>query len=83
MSGSNSWVTARTYGAVFMAEMAVGILEDAGIPAMTRGEYAGIFGPGWVGPVPKGIDVLVPAHRLEEARELLADDEELDASPEG
>lgn len=76
MSRKLSWVVAKTYSAVFMAEMAVGLLEDAGIPALSRGEYAGIFGGGWAGTVAKGVDVLVPEDRVEEAREVLGPDEE-------
>lgn len=72
------WVPVKTYGAVFMAEMAVGLLEDAGIPALVRGEYVGIFGGAWSGTVPKGVDALVPETFVAEAREVLELDEEAD-----
>lgn len=66
------WTVVMTYGAVFEAELASGILADAGIPAQVRGEYSGVFGAGWSGTVVKGVDVLVPEERAEEARDLLA-----------
>ncbi|HEX7051967.1 MAG TPA: DUF2007 domain-containing protein [Longimicrobiales bacterium] len=72
MTREPAWVTVATYAAVYQAEMAVGILEDAGIPAVTRGEQTGIFGPGWAGTVAKGVDVLVPDDCAEAARLLLA-----------
>lgn len=65
------WTVIATYAAVFEAELASGILEDAGIPAQVRGEYSGIFGAGWSGTVAKGVDLLVPEAEAEQARELL------------
>jgi hypothetical protein len=66
------WVPVAAFGAVYEAEMAAARLEDAGIPALVRSSHVGIFGPGFAGPTPQGIQLLVPEERLEEAREVLA-----------
>ncbi len=68
------WTIAAEFAAVFQAEMAAERLNQAGIPAVTRAESSGIFGPGYAGTVTGGAKVLVPADRLDEAREVLEDD---------
>jgi hypothetical protein len=83
MSDALRWVEVVTYGAVFQADMAVAMLEEAGIPARVGGgEHVGIFGAGFQGWTNRGVPVLVPQHRAEEARELLeetpAEDEDGD-----
>jgi hypothetical protein len=69
------WVEVGTFGAVYEAEIAVAALESAGIPAhVGAGEHAGIFGAGWQGFTARGVGVMVPSDRVEEARELLQDE---------
>lgn len=71
------WVPVASYGMVYQADFARATLESAGIPAHVRGgEHVAIFGPGWAGPTPRGLTLLVPAECLEEARELLGCEEE-------
>lgn len=75
MSELLRWVPVATFGAVFEAEFAVATLEEAGIPArVSGGEHVAIFGPGYSGWTSRGVAVLVPQHRAEEARELLQED---------
>lgn len=73
-----------TYGAVWEAEFAVETLREAGIPAWVEGgQHVGIFGAGYAGPSMRGVGVRVPWHRQEEARELLAEeDDDADDAPE-
>ena len=69
------WIEVATFRAVYEADMAVETLENAGIPAhVGGGEHVGIFGAGYQGPTTRGVSVLVPSHRAEEARELLLDE---------
>lgn len=76
------WVCLATYRAVYEADFAAATLESAGIPARVGGgEHTGIFGAGWQGPTTRGVPLLVPAHRADEARALLLEDEE-GAGPE-
>ncbi len=75
MSDAGPWVQLALFRAVYEAEFAVATLESAGIPARVgAGEHSGIFGAGWRGPTTRGVAVLVPAHRADEARDLLFDD---------
>lgn len=60
-SGGSRWVTVASYGAVHEAELAVGILLAAGIPARLKSDHVGIFGPGFQGPTIRGVDVQVPS----------------------
>lgn len=64
-------VVAQTYGSSPEAEMARGILEDAGIPAMTSADTAGRMREhlAWSG---AGFQVVVREEDLDDARELLA-----------
>jgi hypothetical protein len=69
------WIEVATFRAVYEADMAVETLESAGIPAQVGGgEHVGIFGAGYQGPTTRGVAVLVPSHRAQEARELLVDE---------
>jgi len=47
------------------------LLDEAGIPSMVKGLEVGIWGPGWGGPVPRGVSIFVPSDRLDEAMQLL------------
>lgn len=67
------WAEAARYGTVLDAEFAAATLQEAGIPAQVRGEHVGFFGMGYQGPTMFGAAVLVQAHRLDEARQLLDD----------
>lgn len=66
-----TWVRAREFGTRFDAELARARLESAGIPAMLRSHSAGIFGAGYQGAVPGGIELQVPENRLADATALL------------
>jgi len=67
------WQVAATFGTVLEAEFAAATLEEAGISAQVNGAHLGIWGAGYQGPSMYGVRVLVPRHRLEEARTLLDD----------
>lgn len=73
MSG---WVRFREYAASFEAELDRQALEQAGIPVMLNGPVTGVFGPGFAGPTANGVTLLVPADHVEDARDLLGDDED-------
>jgi hypothetical protein len=75
MSG---WVRVREFGTAFEAEMTKARLESADIPVMLTSHAGAIFGPGFQGAVPSGVEVRVPADRLQDARALL--DSETDSS---
>lgn len=67
-----AWVTVATYGAGYEADIAIARLDAAGIDAMRRGnDTVGLFGPGFEGRTARGVDVLVPADVVAEAREVL------------
>lgn len=51
-----------------MGSIYMQVLQQAGIPALTRQDGAGA---GAMGGAPTGVSLLVPAERLAEARELL------------
>jgi hypothetical protein len=67
------WRKAVVFAAEPAAELARQQLEAAGIPVAVLNDQTGIFGPGFAGASHLGVTVLVPADRLEEARELLED----------
>jgi len=61
------------------ADFAVSLLESAEINAVAlSNDTIGIFGPGFMGPSARGVDVLVRADQVEAARAVL-DEAELDA----
>ena len=76
MSRESGWAEITTFAAVYQAEMAAGILRDAGIPVQLRGEQAGVFGAGYSGTVTRGVTLLVPRDAVDAARVLLDDDYE-------
>jgi hypothetical protein len=67
------WAKVASFKAPYEAELARQQLEAEDIPAIVQGDLTGIFGPGYMGPSPLGVAVLVPSDRLREARELIAD----------
>lgn len=71
MSDESDWTRLAEYGARPEADLVMGRLEQAGIPALVKGPETGIFGPGLAGTTPLGVTVFVPADRLQEARDLL------------
>jgi hypothetical protein len=71
----SQWVKAREFGTRFEAEMARALLESADIPATIKSHEGGLFGPGFQGPIPSGVELHVPIGRLAEVREILADPE--------
>jgi len=82
----DAWVKIANYRAGYEADLAIAVLDAAGIPAMRRGnDIVGLFGPGFEGPTARGVDVFVPAAAIEDARELLSatgeDDLQLDDDP--
>ena len=69
----NGWVTLANFRAGYEADIAIAVLDAAGIPAVRRGnDIVGLFGPGFEGPTARGVDVLVPAEAAEEARAVLS-----------
>ncbi|HEU4632008.1 MAG TPA: hypothetical protein VFS08_19820 [Gemmatimonadaceae bacterium] len=67
------WVPIATYPAVYAAEIGRAVLEAGGFDAIVEGgEWVGIFGPGFSGPTPRGVRVLVPSDQLAAARTYLA-----------
>lgn len=71
MSDDVEWTPVGSWAARYEIEIPLQQLETAGIPTLVKGEEAGIWGPSFPGPTSRGITVLVPADRLDEARELL------------
>ncbi|HEX9691818.1 MAG TPA: DUF2007 domain-containing protein [Gemmatimonadales bacterium] len=68
----SEWVVVANYGDSVEADLAAGRLESCGIPArVDRHDAVGIFGPGHSGMSVRGVDVRVPADRLQAAREAL------------
>jgi hypothetical protein len=75
---ARGWVSVANYGAGYEADIAIALLDGAGIQAVRRGRngYFGITGIGSEGWAPGGFDVLVLADFAEEARSILADDDD-------
>jgi hypothetical protein len=73
VGGEPHWRKAAVFAAEPGAELARQQLEAAGIPVAVLSDRTGIFGPGFAGASHLGVTVLVPADRLEEARDLLED----------
>ena len=77
------WVTIANYRAGYEADLAIALLDAAGIPAVRRGnDIVGLFGPGFEGPTARGVDVLVPAEAAADAREVLTASDEGESEPE-
>lgn len=76
MATEAEWVKLSEYGTGFEADIARGILAEAEIPVVVKGEQVGIFGAGFQGAQPGGITFFVPAGALDRARELLGLEDE-------
>ena len=72
MESEHKWVIAASYDALYKAEMAVGQLQAAEIPTrIDQKGGVGLFGASFQGTTVRGVDVLVPASAMDEARRLL------------
>ena len=66
------WTKLASFKTGLEADLAVATLESAGIPCVVHGHNrAGLFGAGFQGAVPGGVEVWVPRDALEEAWELI------------
>lgn len=72
MSEVSDWTVVSSYGALYEAEIAAGRLQSSGIPSrIDQRGGVGIFGPGHEGRTVRGVALLVPTDRLQDAREAL------------
>ena len=71
---SDTWELLKEYYAGYEADLAISFLESAEIPVLRKGPETGIFGPGFAGSSPLGIQIYVPASRIEEARDMVSPD---------
>ncbi|HEV7389698.1 MAG TPA: hypothetical protein VGN73_13885 [Gemmatimonadaceae bacterium] len=63
------WSVLATYSSGLEADIAMGQLEEAGIPALRdSNDAAGIFGASFQGTTPSGFTVRVPTDALDDAR---------------
>ena len=63
------WAVLATYSSGLEADIVLGQLEQAGIPALRdSNDAAGIFGAGFQGTTPQGFTVRVPTEVLDDAR---------------
>lgn len=70
---SDALTKVANYPSIIEADMAVSLLDSAGIHAIALGnDTVGIFGGGFSGPSSRGVDVLVHAEQEHEAREILS-----------
>jgi hypothetical protein len=67
------WAHLTSFSSGFEADEARAILEAADIPVLVKGPQVGIFGSGYQGSVPGGVELLVPSPELDRARELLGE----------
>jgi hypothetical protein len=72
MAISSQWLHVAAFGAGYEADFAETVLRAHDIPVLRRGPEIGIFGPGFAGATARGVELLVPAERLEEAQAALA-----------
>lgn len=70
---SARWVTVASFPGRFLAEVTIRTLESEDIPVLVKGEEPGIWGPGFTGLTPHGIQLLVPGDYAERAREIITD----------
>lgn len=75
----SDWVKAREFATRFEAELARARLESANIPTTIKAHEGGIFGPGFQGVVPSGVELYVPSDRLSEVQTLLNNDSDSSA----
>jgi hypothetical protein len=76
---ASDWVKIATVASGFEADLTRAMLEEQDIPVLIRGKQAGLFGGGFQGAIPGGVDILVPSTAASRARELIESDEERDA----
>lgn len=69
MSERGAWEVVATYGAMYEAELAAGRLQSVGIPSrIDQRGGVGLFGPAHQGRSVRGVALLVPKDRLDDAR---------------
>jgi hypothetical protein len=68
----SDWVVVGEYGSRIESDFYAEILEEAGIPVLTKGPITGAFGPGFGGATAAGVTLLVPKDQLEYARDLIS-----------
>ena len=76
MTGRAGWASLASLSSGLEADEARAILEAADIPVLVRGPQVGIFGGGFQGTVPGGVELLVPSPELERSRALLGQGDE-------
>jgi hypothetical protein len=77
-----TWVSVASYSSGLEADLAIALLDSAGIIAIRRdNDTVGIFGPGFQGTSARGVEVLVPSDAVDEAQRVLANEAD-DADPE-
>jgi len=68
----SQWIKLANFPSGLEADIAVERLRAAGLHAEARGnDVVGIFGPGFQGSTPRGVDVFVPDSELADARDVL------------
>ena len=72
----SQWVKAQEFATRFEAEVARARIESADIPAIIKSHEGGLFGAGFQGVVPTGVELHVPAEHLMDAREILESEPE-------
>ena len=75
----STWIKAREFATRFEAELARARVESADIPVTIKSHEGGLFGPGFQGMVPSGVELHVPSDRLDEVQALLDSDSEATA----
>lgn len=77
------WETVATYGAMYEAEIAAGRLQNVGIASrIDQRDAVGLFGPGHLGRSFRGVALLVPHDRLDDARTALDIEPEDQGTPD-
>lgn len=77
----NDFVAIQNYSTSTEAEMCAAILEEAGIAAILQGPQAGLFGAGFSGNSVQGVTLLVPEDRVEEALDLIGNEDDAEDLP--
>jgi hypothetical protein len=76
MTRRAEWARVTTCSSMLEAELSAQTLEASGIPSRIRAhDLVGVFGPGFQGSVPRGVDLMAPSPLVTEAREVLGLDE--------
>jgi len=79
----NDWIEIASYGTGIEADMAITMLDAAGIPGRLKGERAGVFGVTFQGALAQGLTLLVRPEDSERARGILGLDlPEADPGPD-